>query len=138
MTTSRDLVPSKDCSRLSDRRPTDRSRCNGAVGRVPLASGSLGREPCCLALFEVDTGIREAYVRRLLAFLSLLLLSSGMRVQEDFDPFDPTDDDAQMGIEVGTRIPDFRAVDQHGKVWDFETLKGPNGAVLFFQRSADW
>lgn len=75
---------------------------------------------------------------RLLAFVSMLLLTSGMVFQEDFDPFDPTDDDAQMGIEVGAKIPEFQAVDQNGKVWDYDALKGPRGAILFFQRSADW
>ena len=61
-----------------------------------------------------------------------------IRAQEDFDPLHPTDDDAQIGIEVGTKIPEFRAVDQNGKVWDFDALKGPKGAVLVFHRSADW
>jgi len=61
-----------------------------------------------------------------------------IHAQEDFDPLDPIDDDAQMGIEVGVKIPEFRAVDQNGKVWDFDALKGPEGAVLVFHRSADW
>ena len=69
-----------------------------------------------------------------------LLLFSGLPAvaQEVFDPFDPTDDDEQTGIAVGAKIPEFRAVDQNGKTWDFETLKGPNGAVFLFHRSADW
>lgn len=61
-----------------------------------------------------------------------------IRAQEDFDPLDPLDDDAQTGIAVGAKIPDFQAVDQHGKRVDFETLKGTNGAMLLFHRSADW
>lgn len=61
-----------------------------------------------------------------------------MHSPDDFDPLDPTDDDSQTGIEVGARIPDFRALDQHGKAWDFDALKGPKGAVIVFHRSADW
>ena len=58
--------------------------------------------------------------------------------QEVFDPLDPTDDDELVGIAVGEKIPSFVAVDQHGKSWSFDTLKGPKGAVLVFHRSADW
>ncbi len=75
---------------------------------------------------------------RFLALLSILLMTLVVHAQEDFDPLDPTDDDAQIGLEVGTKIPEFQAVDQNGKVWDFDALKGPKGAVLIFHRSADW
>jgi len=75
---------------------------------------------------------------RFLALLSILLMTPAIHAQEDFDPFDPTDDDAQVGLKVGAKIPEFRAVDQNGKVWDFDALKGPKGAVLVFHRSADW
>ena len=75
---------------------------------------------------------------RFTALIAILLMAPLMHAQEDFDPPDPTDDDAQMGIDVGARIPEFRAVDQNGKVWDFDSLKGPKGAVFVFHRSADW
>jgi len=75
---------------------------------------------------------------RVLALVSILGMASVNHAQEEFDPLDPTDDDAQTGIEVGSKIPEFRAVDQNGKVWDFDSLKGPKGAVLVFHRSADW
>ena len=58
--------------------------------------------------------------------------------QEVFDPLDPTDDDAQTGIEIGAPIPAFSATDQHGASRGFDDIKGPNGAVLVFHRSADW
>ena len=77
----------------------------------------------------------------MLTRLTLALLfsvGSPLLAQEVFDPLDPSDDDGQTGIEVGARIPDFRAVDQNGKTWDYDALKGPNGAVLLFHRSADW
>jgi peroxiredoxin len=55
-----------------------------------------------------------------------------------FDPIEPSDDDAQTGIAVGAKVPAFSAMDQNGKAWDFESLKGPKGLVLLFHRSADW
>lgn len=42
------------------------------------------------------------------------------------------------GVPVGQKIPDFRLPDQTGKLRDFNSLKGPNGAALYFMRSADW
>jgi hypothetical protein len=42
------------------------------------------------------------------------------------------------GPAVGARIPAFQAPDQSGKVHSFDTLRGPNGLVLEFVRSADW
>ena len=42
------------------------------------------------------------------------------------------------GPEIGTRIPEFAAADQNGKQQNFASLRGPNGLVLMFIRSADW
>jgi cytochrome oxidase Cu insertion factor (SCO1/SenC/PrrC family) len=41
-------------------------------------------------------------------------------------------------LKVGDRMPTFRAVDQFGTERDFANLKGPNGLVILFFRSADW
>jgi len=72
-----------------------------------------------------------------IAFAIGLFACAALSAQE-FDPLDPTDDDAQTGLAVGEKIPAFQSVDQNGKSWDFDSLKGPNGAVLVFHRSADW
>ena len=42
------------------------------------------------------------------------------------------------GIVVGQKIPAFQAPDQNGKTQDFNSINGPQGAVLYFMRSADW
>jgi hypothetical protein len=42
------------------------------------------------------------------------------------------------GPEVGTRIPAFQARDQYGEMRTFEDLRGPEGLLLLFHRSADW
>jgi len=41
-------------------------------------------------------------------------------------------------LKTGDTIPKLRGTDQFGKLQDFNSLKGPNGLVLLFFRSADW
>jgi hypothetical protein len=43
-----------------------------------------------------------------------------------------------IGLAVGQKAPVFSARDQSGRVQTLDTLKGPNGTVLLFFRSADW
>jgi len=45
---------------------------------------------------------------------------------------------ADIGLEVGQMAPAFSAGDQFGQRHTLDTLKGPNGTVLLFFRSADW
>lgn len=72
-------------------------------------------------------------------FLFLLLsLATPMAAQEVFDRPDPLDEGLATGVEVGEKIPAFRLTDSDGELWDFDAVKGPNGAVLLFYRSADW
>jgi hypothetical protein len=42
------------------------------------------------------------------------------------------------GLEVGQKSPGFMVQDQFGHQQSNETLKGSNGTVLLFFRSADW
>ncbi len=51
---------------------------------------------------------------------------------------DPYDQNIRTGPEVGERIPDFRALDQSGRMVDFDSIKGTNGAMVYVNRSADW
>jgi hypothetical protein len=43
-----------------------------------------------------------------------------------------------IGLAVGQKAPNFSARDEFGHVQTLDTLKGPNGTVLLFFRSADW
>jgi hypothetical protein len=43
-----------------------------------------------------------------------------------------------IGLAVGQKAPNFSARDEFGHMQTLETLKGPNGTVLLFFRSADW
>jgi hypothetical protein len=43
-----------------------------------------------------------------------------------------------VGPNVGDPLPSFEAKDQEGRTRSFDSLKGRNGLVLVFFRSADW
>jgi hypothetical protein len=45
---------------------------------------------------------------------------------------------APIGLPVGQKAPTFAAHDQFGHEQSNDTLKGSNGTVLLFFRSADW
>jgi peroxiredoxin len=45
---------------------------------------------------------------------------------------------SNVGLAVGARIPEFRALDENRREQTFDTIRGPNGAVVYFYRSADW
>ena len=42
------------------------------------------------------------------------------------------------GLSPGSRIPSFSLKDQNGTPRSFAEIRGPNGALLVFYRSADW
>ena len=68
-------------------------------------------------------------------FLTLVALPLlGQTQQPAFD----ANANLKTGPEVGQKIPAFSAIDQNGRVRNFDSLKGPNGLVLFFNRSVDW
>lgn len=43
-----------------------------------------------------------------------------------------------IGLEVGQKAPAFSLRDQLGRMQTLDSLKGSNGTVLLFFRSADW
>ena len=43
-----------------------------------------------------------------------------------------------IGLATGQKAPAFSVRDQFGRVQTLDTLKGTNGTVLLFFRSADW
>jgi hypothetical protein len=42
------------------------------------------------------------------------------------------------GPDVGQKIPYFNALNQNRKLQDFNSIRGPKGAMIVFLRSADW
>ena len=66
-------------------------------------------------------------------FLAVLLAAPATFAQDRT----PVDIDA-LGPQVGDRVPDFELPDQHGQRQTLETVRGPNGSLILFYRSADW
>ena len=56
---------------------------------------------------------------------------------QDNSPSKPRPSPA-FGLEVGQKAPAFSSRDQFGHGQSNETLKGSEGTVLLFFRSADW
>ena len=64
------------------------------------------------------------------AFLFFISFFPWLNAQEDSS--------AKSVSAVGQKAPAFSIRDQFGHEQSNETLKGPNGTVLLFFRSADW
>ncbi len=47
-------------------------------------------------------------------------------------------DVSTLGPQVGSTVPPFTGVDQSGRTRTLESLMGPKGLMLVFNRSADW
>ena len=76
-------------------------------------------------------------MKRAMVFLFLCVVAVSVMAQQQVPQFD-ANANLETGPEVGQKIPAFSAVDQTGKVRNFDSLKGPKGLVLFFNRSVDW
>ncbi len=71
-------------------------------------------------------------------FLQVLLASLCL-VAIGFASQTPTEQSAPgIGIGVGEKMPSFTAEDQFGHQVSSDALRGANGTVLLFFRSADW
>ena len=77
-------------------------------------------------------------IARTAGLLAAALLALPVLAQNEFTDVPDGDKNMTTGPEIGERIPDFSALDQHGVRRSFDDIKGPNGALVFFFRSADW
>lgn len=75
--------------------------------------------------------VLSKHIARILAVGALALAPGLLSAQSESKPL-------STGPAVGNKIPPFEAVDQTGRRQTFETLRGPNGLLLLFYRSADW
>lgn len=72
-------------------------------------------------------------------FIAMSLLAGIAAAQETgVRPLPDLDKGLKTGPAVGTMIPAFEVADHAGRMQTFETLRGPQGLVLLFIRSADW
>lgn len=75
----------------------------------------------------------------LLVTTSIFSMTVSMAEEPVFDNSSSTDNFEMItGPAVGERIPDFKGVNQNGELISFDEIKGPNGAMIMFHRSADW
>ena len=106
---------------------------------------SLRRRACSAWLRSGPSGAASLLFLCLLGMRPLgaqALLSQGVGAQapqpaaapEPWMNFPPT----STGLAVGQKIPSFRAPDQNGRMQDFNSIRGPQGAAIYFVRSADW
>ena len=66
--------------------------------------------------------------------VAVLVLGTGSDTMQPRTPIDV----ASLGPQVGELVPEFSLPDQNGQVWTRDSIMGPNGAILLFQRSTDW
>jgi hypothetical protein len=64
----------------------------------------------------------------------LLLAISTVAAAQERKPIDVS----VLGPQVGESVPDFSLSDQHGQLQTLESVRGPNGSLILFHRSADW
>jgi hypothetical protein len=74
------------------------------------------------------------FMQRLFALLLFVTTSLAAAGAQDSRPVDV----ARLGPQIGTRVPDFTAIDQEGRQQTLQSIMGPGGAMLVFFRSADW
>jgi len=74
-------------------------------------------------------------IRTCLANAALLLTAiTSMALAQERTPVDVS----KLGPQVGERIPEFTLPDQDGQLQSLESVRGPNGSLILFHRSADW
>ncbi len=78
----------------------------------------------------------KAHIRipPLAALLAVLLLSSSSLATQPREQINV----ASLGPQVGERVPDFSLPDQFGQLQSLDSIRGRNGTMLLFHRSADW
>ena len=76
--------------------------------------------------------------RLMMAALLLACFALSSLAQNPLTEIPAGDEGMVTGPKIGERIPDFGALDQNGTLIAFDDIKGPNGAMVLFHRSADW
>lgn len=82
-------------------------------------------------------------LKKALKKIKILTISSLLFALTTFSPMAASQsrtgvDIDTLGPQVGEPIPQFELPDQNGDLWSIDSIKGSNGAMLLFHRSADW
>jgi len=67
-----------------------------------------------------------------------VVIASALVQAQTSQPSRETIDVSRLGPQVGERVPDFSLKDQSRRTQTLQSIMGPRGAMLVFQRSADW
>ena len=71
--------------------------------------------------------------------VAILLFTGVFRLSAEQESPSPMSRPApSIGLEIGQQTPAFALPDEFGQEQTNQTLKGANGTVLVFFRSADW
>ena len=74
-------------------------------------------------------------------FAGLLVLGSLLAQTVDRPrarPIPAASKNLKTGPDVGAKVPEFTLADQAGRQRTLSSLRGKNGLLLYFVRSADW
>ena len=82
----------------------------------------------------------RALFRRLTAtaVLAMLALAMPSWAADSPDAARVAIDVSALGPQIGDSVPTFSLPDQNGQIQTLDSLRGPNGTMLLFHRSADW
>jgi hypothetical protein len=81
----------------------------------------------------IMVGILEGQnVRHAVILLLLVLTLATVGAAQDLP------DVERLGPQVGDVVPSFSLTDQHGQTQTLQSVMGPNGVMLVFNRSASW
>ena len=93
-----------------------------------------------MSVNELNTGIRNGKTFCnfkgvvLIATLSLLSQLGYSQIETSRAEIDV----AALGPQIGDTVPAFNLPDQNGQMQNLESIRGSNGTMLLFHRSADW
>ena len=76
--------------------------------------------------------VEEQTMRDVVLSLMLVLMLATVGAAQDLP------DVEQFGPQVGDVVPAFTLTAQNGQTQTLQSIMGPNGAMLVFNRSADW
>ena len=104
------------------------------IWRRCIITGYLCRLASILVLESRDSlpNMKLTASKIVIVWLSLIL--AGMTLAADREPILV----ANLGPQVGQKVPDFELSDQLGQTHNLQSIMGPKGAMILFHRSADW
>ena len=80
------------------------------------------------------SGLMRTATRMAMLAAALFMVFSTMATAQTGTQIDVS----ALGPQVGAQAPNFNLPDQNGLRHTLETVRGPNGSLILFHRSADW